>query len=41
MTRPLTLTLTLALLITACGDDDTCPSPLTPEGRCVCSGVLS
>ena len=40
MTR-LLLPLTLALLLPACGSDDTCPSPLTPEGRCVCSDGLS
>ena len=39
MTR-LLLPLTLALLLPACGSDDTCPSPLTPEGRCVCSDGL-
>ena len=35
---PLTLTL---LLLSACGDEPSCPSPLTPEGRCLCpSGLM-
>jgi len=35
---PLTFTL---LLLSACGDEPSCPSPLTPEGRCLCpSGLM-
>ena len=36
----LLLPLTLTVLLAACGSDDSCPSPLTPEGRCVCSAGL-